>query len=60
MSTKRMSDFERLMECITCGRDPRLCDCTDEDEYENGSCKKWTRRRRKKNEREQVEVDAGM
>ena len=52
------NDFERLMECVSCGRDPRLCDCTDEGEYENGSCKKWTRRR-KKNEHLEVEIQSG-
>ena len=53
------SDFERLMECITCGRDPGHCGCTDDDEDENGLCKKWTRRRRKKHEHLEVEIQSG-
>ena len=37
-------DIERLMQCVTCGRNPRDCGCDDSDEDEDGMCTKWERK----------------
>lgn len=40
-------DIKRLMQCVTCGKNPRDCGYDDSDEDENGMCIMW---RGKKNE----------
>jgi len=39
-----LKNLARLMECIECGNDPDHCGCTEEDEDENGYCKRWRRK----------------
>lgn len=36
-----MNDIERLLECLTCKREPLTCGCTEKDESEDGSCVKY-------------------
>lgn len=37
-------DIKRLMQCVTCERNPRDCGCDDSDEDENGLCTKYERK----------------
>ena len=32
---------QRLIQCITCARDPETCGCTEANEDENGFCTEW-------------------
>lgn len=37
-------NLARVMQCIECKNDPEYCGCTDDDEDEDGFCKKWEER----------------
>ena len=38
-------NIARLMQCIECKNDPEYCGCTDDDEDDDGFCKKWEERK---------------
>lgn len=38
-------DIDRLMQCITCERNPQTCGCKDEDEDSEGMCVCWAERK---------------
>ena len=40
-----LHDKMRLMECISCDKDPETCGCDDNDENERGFCTKYERGR---------------
>ena len=37
-------EIKRLMQCVTCGRNPEDCGCDDSDEDESGMCTVWERK----------------
>ena len=38
-------DIDRMMQCVTCGRNPETCECDDTDEDKYGMCMKWVERK---------------
>ena len=42
--TTRLSDIDRLTECVLCANDPETCGCTDNDDDEQGHCKNYKER----------------
>ena len=38
-------DIDRMMQCVTCDRDPQKCGCTEADEDKSGMCMKWVERK---------------
>ena len=41
ISQMSAKDKSRLMQCVTCQNNPDNCGCDDNDEDENGLCKKY-------------------
>ena len=39
-----LANLRRLTQCVTCGRNPEKCGCTESDEDANGMCMKWQRK----------------
>lgn len=44
-----LNDLLRVKQCINCEYHPADCGCTEDDEDENGFCKKYKRRKTNEN-----------
>ena len=40
-----LANLRRLKQCVTCGRNPETCGCTESDEDANGMCMQWSERK---------------